>query len=969
MADNKRYESRSFFRRLAFGVLSTLILLASLSVRTLQGAAHRQRPLVSSSLKRDSLLSSKGDTTSSSTLANKRALPDSLTAVDSLKPKGDNLLPDTLKDSLFEDTLDDVISYTAQDSMVLLGQSKSYLFGPSTVGYQDKGIEANFIRLNADSNLVYAHYVLDSLGEPMAYPKFKDGSETYEAKSMNYNFHTSKGYITGVVTQQGEGFVTAERTKKDSANIMYMAGGKYTTCDYHDHPHFYLALTKAKVKPRKDIVAGPSYLVILGVPLPIGLPFGYFPFSSHYQSGIIMPQYGEESNRGIYLRGGGYYFAFNDYVDLALTGDIYSRGSWAINARSNYRKRYKFSGGFNLGYLVTVNGYKDVAGSYTKSKDLRITWTHTQDPKANPESTFSASVNFSTSSYNHNSLSTMYNPMVSGQNTKSSTLNYSHTFTGTPWRLSASVEASQRSIDSTVMMSLPNLSVSMNRIYPFKRKKRVGSERWYEKISISYSGQFRNTISTKEDKLFKSNLIKDWSNGINHSVPISASYKILDYIDFTISANYQERWYSYKTVESYDAQGDSIRRERKYGFNRVYDFSTSASLNTTLYGFFKPWKIFGDKIQMIRHRITPRIGISYRPDFGAPHWGYWKEFSYTDASGAQRQRSYSPYQGQIFGVPGRGLSASINFGIDNNIEAKVRSKTDTVKGYKKISIIENFSISSSYNMAADSFRLSDIATSITLKLSQSLNISLAGSWDPYQWVWEPNASGTGGVARRIDKIRMLHGLGFGSLRGTGTSFSYTFNKESIKKLWRTITFQRDDEADKPQTSIGGSDRPEGGTPVQDKSMGDMAAEAEQKAPTSLYARRGSEGEYDAEGYLKLDVPWSLSVSYSLSMNRAEFDPEKNGFKYRFNQSLMFSGNIQPTKNWSLNFNASYDFERHKISNLTLGISRDLHCWSLTASAIPLGPYRSYSITIGVKSSLLRDLKWDKHDSVRPETWY
>ena len=951
-------------RTLALAMLSLLVLAAcatrhktpTRSVRTSRtsGASTKASPdslstltqlssfLPDSSATRDSLQPTLRDTTS-------RVLADSLSI-----PSPDSLPTDSVSlaetqrraDSLARaqrrararSTFDDIIAYKAQDSMVLIEKNLTYLFGPSTVDYKDKGMDANFMRLNLDSKLVYAHYVLDSTGKGTAYPKFRDGGESYEAKSLNYNFKTSKGFVTGAVTQQGEGYITAERTKMVGSNCFYMENGQYSTCDNHEHPHFYFKLTKGKARPGKNVVAGPSYLVLADVPMPIGLPFGFFPFNKSYSSGIIMPKYGEETQRGFYLREGGYYFAFNDYVDLAVTGDWYSLGSWGVNARSSYRKRYRYNGNLNLSFLTTKTGERDVAGDFTQSKDFRINWTHSQDAKASPNSTFSASVNFSTSSYNHNSLNTLYNPLVAGQNTKNSSINYSHTFAGTPFRLSASIDATQTSVDSMVSMSLPNLSISMNRIYPFKRKKRVGAERWYEKISLSYSGQFRNSITTKENRLFEANLIRDWRNAASHNIPISASYKLLDYIDLTLSANYNERWYTYKTRRHYDPTTQKVESERQYGFNRVFDFSTSASLNTTLYGFFKPWKIFGDKVQMIRHRMTPRIGISYTPDFGTPFWGYYGQLDYTDASGVLRHEDYSLYSdGHLFGAPGRGKSAAITFGLDNNLEMKVRSKSDSTETFKKISLIDNFSLNSSYNLAADSFQLSDISASIALRLSQSFQLSLSGSFDPYLYGHTTSSSGQVQV-HRVNKLRMFNGKGIGSLRGTGTSFSYTLNNQTFQKIKEAFGGKKKDKNQRdttPQDSLGTTPPLDG----KDSSLADQAKKNQQAK--SLFESSSDEGEYDEDGYLKVSIPWSLSFSYGVNL-------------------LMLSGSIQPTKNWSFNFNASYDFIAKRLANMTIGISRDLHCWTLAANAIPFGPYRSYSISIGVKSGMLQDVKGDKH---------
>ena len=918
--------------------------------------------LPDSSATRDSLQPTLRDTTS-------RVLADSLSV-----PSPDSLPTDSVSlaetqrraDSLARaqrrararSTFDDIIAYKAQDSMVLIGKNLTYLFGPSTVDYKDKGMDANFMRLNLDSNLVYAHYVLDSTGKGTAYPKFRDGGESYEAKSLNYNFKTSKGFVTGAVTQQGEGYITAERTKMVGSNCFYMENGQYSTCDNHEHPHFYFKLTKGKARPGKNVVAGPSYLVLADVPMPIGLPFGFFPFNKSYSSGIIMPKYGEETQRGFYLREGGYYFAFNDYVDLAITGDWYSLGSWGVNARSSYRKRYRYNGNLNLSFLTTKTGERDVAGDFTQSKDFRINWTHSQDAKASPNSTFSASVNFSTSSYNHNSLNTLYNPLVAGQNTKNSSINYSHTFAGTPFRLSASIDATQTSVDSMVSMSLPNLSISMNRIYPFKRKKRVGAERWYEKISLSYSGQFRNSITTKENRLFEANLIRDWRNAASHNIPISASYKLLDYIDLTLSANYNERWYTYKTRRHYDPTTQKVESERQYGFNRVFDFSTSASLNTTLYGFFKPWKIFGDKVQMIRHRMTPRIGISYTPDFGTPFWGYYGQLDYTDASGVLRHEDYSLYSdGHLFGAPGRGKSAAITFGLDNNLEMKVRSKSDSTETFKKISLIDNFSLNSSYNLAADSFQLSDISASIALRLSQSFQLSLSGSFDPYLYGHTTSSSGQVQV-HRVNKLRMFNGKGIGSLRGTGTSFSYTLNNQTFQKIKEAFGGKKKKDKNQrdttPQDSLGTTPPIDG----KDSSLADQAKKNQQAK--SLFESSSDEGEYDEDGYLKVSIPWSLSFSYGVNLQRTTFDTRRDEYRYGLTHSLMLSGSIQPTKNWSFNFNASYDFIAKRLANMTIGISRDLHCWTLAANAIPFGPYRSYSISIGVKSGMLQDVKWDKH---------
>lgn len=887
-------------------------------------------------------------------------------SADSIQGKKDSLATDK-KDSAsinkepkkkqFE--LSDVVNYSAKDSMVMINTNMAYLFGESKIQYETKNIESRYMRINMDSSQVYTQYVLDSVGKPNYFPKYTDGDESYEAKSMNYNFKTSKGYITGVVTQQGEGYLNAERTKKMADNTMFLEGGKYTTCDRHDHPHFYLQLTKGKVKPKKQVIFGPAYLVLADVPLPIGLPFGMFPFTSKYSSGIIMPKYGDELQRGFYLQDGGYYFAFNDYVDLAVTGSIYTRGSWGVQARSQYRKRYKFNGAFDASYIQTVIGDKDVPKEYSKSKDFRIGWTHSQDPKADPLRTFSASVNYSTSSYNHNSLDRRYDPQKLGENTKTSSVSYSRVFPGTPWRLTASFDIAQRSIDSTISLTLPNLSVNMSRVFPFKRKVRVGSEKWYEKISMSYNGEMRNHILTKENKLLKSNLLKDWENGIRHNIPLSASYKLFDYVDISLNANYTERWYTKKYNKVYNPTTDRLENtDTINGFNRVFDFNGGVSASTVMYGFYEPL-FFRNKIKMIRHRFTPSISYSFTPDFGQRHWGYWKDITYYGKDGIERTMKYSPYEGQLFGVPSMGRSSMISFSADNNIEAKIAQK-DTVD--KKISLIDNFRWGVGYNMAADSFKWTNINTSLTLRFSQDFVLNLSGDFDPYMYDYVRDERGEV-HAFRVDRLKILNGKGIGSLVSTGTSFNYTLNNNNVKKLLGLLGIgPGGDKEDKPKD---GKDKPDPGKP-------DEKQDETKKKNTSLLHSHDDddEGQYDEYGYLKTEFPWSLGINYSVNVMRDRYIPEKERFKYRYTHNLSFNGNLQPTKNWSFNFNMNYDVERKKITNLMINLTRDMHCWSLTGSVIPIGFYKSYNITIGVKSSLLHDLKWNKRRSDNNNArWY
>jgi lipopolysaccharide assembly outer membrane protein LptD (OstA) len=857
---------------------------------------------------------------------------------------------DSLKiDSLNQkkETLEAPVYYTAQDSMIFTKDNLGFLYGEAEVKYGKIGIKGEFITADLDSNTISSTFGIDSVGKEFGYPVFDDNGTQYEMKKVRYNFQTRKAFINQVVTQQGEGYIVAKDAKMNSDNSFYMRNAKYTTCDLHDHPHFYLNLSKAKVRPGKDVVTGPAWLVVADVPLfPVVLPFAFFPFTQTYSSGIIMPSYGDEMSRGFYLQNGGYYWAINDYVDLAITGEIYTKGSWGIGARSNYRKRYKFSGSFNTYYLNTVLGDKGLP-DYSVSKDFRVNWTHSQDPKANMYRTLSASVNFSTSKANLNDLSYLYN-RESSNNTKSSSVSLTQRFPDSPWSLSATMNINQVSRDSTISATLPNVSINMSRIYPFKRKDAIGDERWYEKISMSYSGEFRNSITTKENRFLQSNLVKDWTNGMRHSIPISATFTLFDYIQISPSINYNERWYTSKHMQAWDpVKKQNVVVDTIYGFQRVYDYSTSLSFNTKLYGFYTPWKIFGDKVQTIRHVFSPSISLGYTPDFGKPRYNFYETYYYKDEYGEDVEYTYSPYSRMMFGTAPTGESGSIGFDFKNNVEMKVRSDNDST-GYKKISLIDDLGISFSYNMMADSMKWSNINTNIRLKLSKSYTLSLSGSWDPY--IYELDANGR---PVHVDKLRIGHGKGFGRLMGTGTSFSYSFNQDTFNKL-----FGRDKETGKDENKEG-----ENITELPDD--GTLGRNPNEETPrTSVFeSDEQSQGEYDADGYLKNSVNWNLSFNYSIRYGLgSEFDYDKMEYKGEFTHNLGFSGSIQPTKNWNFTFNTDFNFDLKKFTSVNCSISRNLHCWSMSANFIPLGPYKSYNFVIRANASLLQDLKYQRNSS-------
>ncbi len=867
--------------------------------------------------------------------------------------------------TLKKSPLDAPVNYTAKDSIVMTGKNWAYLYGEGNVKYENIELQSELIEMSMDSSLVFAKFGLDSVGDEFGYPLFTQGDQQYESKMMRYNFKSKKGYITDVITQQGEGYVTSGRTKKMPDDALYMVDGKYTTCDEHDHPHFYIQMTKAKVRPGKNIVTGPVYLVIEDVPLPLALPFCFFPFTESYSSGILMPTFGDESTRGYFLRDGGYYFALSDYMDLAVLGEIYTKGSWGLSTRSTYRKRYKFSGSFNASYIVTQVGDKiphlaeGKTSDYSKTKDFKLQWTHTQDAKANPYLNFSASVNFATQSYDRNNTMSHYNGDMT-QNTKSSSVNVTKRFANSPFSLSATANVNQVTRDTTVALTLPNVSITMSRIYPLKRKNAIGKERWYEKISMSYTGYFNNSIQTKEYLLFKSNLIKDWKNSMEHTIPVQATFSLFKYLNITPSFNYKERWYTSNIEQRYDASLHKLMpADTTYGFYRIFDYSAAVSAATTLYGFYQPViPFFG--VEMIRHRFEPSVSFSATPDFGSSKYGYWESYSYMDANGEMHMGKYSPFahNGSIPGQSGK--SGSLNFSIANNLEAKVKSESDST-GIKKISLIDNLSMGMSYNLAADSFKWSDVNVGLRLKITKSYTLNLNAIFDTYRYTADAN-----GNPRRKDVPRWKDG-GLPRFKSTSTSFSYTFNNDTFKNLFGGNKDNESTDSSQPPVTPFGEEGSE-------NDFGpDALNENEAQKSTGGRMRTGEktkEGEYDEDGYMVNTIPWSLSFSYGLQVGYGSFDTDRMEYRYKFGNSLSFNGNIQPTKNWRINFNATYDFDAGKISFMTLNLSRNMHCFQMTASIVPVGRYKSYSFSIAVSSSLLKDLKYDKSSNYRDgQSWY
>lgn len=880
---------------------------------------------------------------------------DSIVGIDSIHV-AQNLPADSLKDTVAvaksdsvpprrNNALDDPVIYESKDSMVWNYGGYASLYGNGRVEYQNVVLTAGIIKMQMDSSLVYADGVRDSTGEWEATPVFMDGNTPYESNHIRYNFKTEKGYINEIITQQGEGYMTSNEAKKGPEGEYYIADGVYTTCDQHDDPHFNIRITRAKVRPGRDVIFGPAYLEVMGVPLPLFVPFGFFPFlEGDYSSGIIFPTYGDEMERGFYLKDGGYYFALSDYFDLKVLGEIFTKGSWGVSAESKYKKRYKYSGNVYASSLTTKLGDKGLP-DYSVTKDFKLRWTHRQDAKANPYQNFSASVNFATSSYERSNLSSLYNPSLTSQSTRTSSVSYSRNFPSIGLSLSSSMNMSQNMRDSTISLSFPSLSLSLQRVYPFKKKKVAGSEKWYEKISLTYSGSLSNSISTKESELLDKSLVKDWRNGMRHSIPISATFQIFKNINITPSFNYNSRWYTYKVMQSWDDSKQKVVRDTIFGFNRVYNYSLSVSANTKLYGFYQPsrlWiKLFGDKLIMTRHVFTPSVSYSMAPDFGDYRYGYYDTYSYTDSNGEFRTVEYSPYSGSLYGVPGKGKSGTISMSISNNVEMKVRSDRDST-GERKIPIIDELGASMSYNFAAVTKPWSNLNTRLRLKLTKHYTFSLNATWATY--AYEFNEQGRVIVG---DRTEYSYGR-FGRFQGMSQNWSYTFNNNTLndwQNKWNRIFHRNRDTEDDDEDS---DENPNADRTYYAKTQ---SAPGKGKEPGSKAA------EVDEDGYVEYSLPWSFSISYGINMRentQAQIDVERMRYPWKFTHSMNMSGNMKLTNKWNINFSSGWDFTYHELTTTTMSVTRDLHCFNMSCSMV-LKPYTSYNFTIKANSGMLSDL--------------
>ena len=818
--------------------------------------------------------------------------------------------------------LDKPISGKASDSLYYdLRNKMVYIYEQGDVSYGDMNLKADFMNINLDNKNIYAYGKADTVdGAPvMTRPVFTQGTTTLNMDTITYNIESQRAKIKSIATQQGDGWLVGTSVKKMEDNTINIEGGMYTTCDQTDHPHFYLAMTKAKVIPGKKAITGPAYLVMEDVPIYfLGVPEGFFPLNTGPKSGILMPTYGEEATRGFYIRGLGYYFTLSEHMDLALTGGIYTLGSWEANVRSRYIKRYKYSGNLNFDFSSVKSGDKGDA-DYIKQNTFKLQWTHSQDAKANPGSTFSASVNLASSGYSKYSANTL-NDMLSTQT--NSSISYSKNWAGTPFSLSMNMAVSQNSQTKAISVTLPTVSFNVSRFYPFKRAVKIGKDRWYEKISMSYSGKLTNSVSATESDIFSRQTLDNMRNGVQHTIPVQASFNVLNYINITPSFNYNERWYFKKVDRQWNPTTNMAEElDPEYGFYRLYDYTTALSFSTTLYGMWQVREKYKNfKLQAIRHTFSPSISFSYAPDFSNQKYGYFKTVQ-SDSTG--RTTVYSPFADNAYGTPSQGRSMAMSFSLSQSLEAKVLSKRDST-GIKKISLIDDFSISGSYNFLADSMKLSNISLSLRSTFSGKIGINLRATLDPYEVSPE-------GI--RYNKLTWRRG-NLGRIINTGWSFGYSFKSR--------------DNTKQPAINDINSVPPEYMNPFYDP-YGTM----------DPILRR----QYMANAYYDFSLPWNIGFNYAVNYSVSYVNNGTTGIRRNITQTIGFNGSITFSPKMAATFSGGYDIATNKLTTSSISITRDLHCWQMSFSWIPFGYYKSWSFHIGVKAASLQDLKYDKSQSM------
>lgn len=839
-------------------------------------------------------------------LKDSTALADTLSAKDSAKMRGSLLYPafSTARDSIIEDFAN--------------GERMIYYYGDVTVKYGTLELKSEYMAYNMKTNTVFASGIMDSTGVLQGKPEMIEGQDKYTMETVSYNFESRKALINNMITQEAEGFLHGKLLKKMPDNSINISGGKYTTCDA-EHPHFYLQLTNAKVvnEPKKTTVFGPAYLVVEDVPTPFALPFGFVPNQVTRASGILIPTFNDEVSRGFSLKGLGYYFVLGDHFDVTLTTDIYTLGSWNAMASARYRKRYKYNGNFNLNYSVNQVGEKDSPDFY-RSKDFSVRWSHSQDAKARPGTNFRASVNFATPM---NDRFNSYDIQQSLQNQISSSVSYGKTFAGTPFSISANMLHSQNSLDSSYAFTLPNITLTMNQIFPFKRKNAVGKEKIYEQITFRYNTTLNNKINFKASDFGQEGFLSKFRSGMQHSFQIGLpTFNLFNYLQFSPGVTYGMNWFFQKNDKSYNQETGKVEGEVSdifSHFGATTDFAASLSLNTTLYGMFN----FGEnsKVRAIRHMVKPSVSISYRPEQGTAGNGY-RTLKYIDANGVEQEQEYNIYESLLFGYPGKGSSASMSFSLQNNFEAKVFSDKDTTDGgLKKIKLIDNLNFGGSYNFMADSLKLSNISASMSTTIFGSLAFNANATLDPYA---------IDSQGKRYNRLNIIDNglLKAARLTNASMSLSYQFS--------------------------GKGERKGAGMGLPDKKT------KEGLDYVRIYEHPVTK-EYIPGGwvyYLDPNNPWSVNFNYNYSYNRSYTDVGGQlTTNHNHVQTLGISAQVKLGKALDFNLNTGLDLMKMALTTTQLTASYDLHCFIISVSWVPRGMWESWNFRINAKASALADL--------------
>ncbi|MBQ1191143.1 MAG: LPS-assembly protein LptD [Bacteroidales bacterium] len=814
-----------------------------------------------------------------------------------------------LKKNKKKAVLDARIDYSAEDSLTFFLDNKDvFLYNKAKIDYDKMKLESGFMTVNFDTKTLFAEGVKDSTDTIVQSPIFKEGNAEYKSKELKYNFDTKQGLISNVFTKESDGYLHGEKVKKKDDRTMYISSGMFTTCDNEDHPHFGISFSKAKAITDDKIVTGPAWFSLMEIPLPVGIPFAYFPFTDGKKSGFLMPSYGNAANRGYYLRNIGWYFAINDYIDLALRGDIYTNLSYALNISSSYVKRYKYRGSIEFRYEDNHTGLKNTP-SYSSSSDFKFRWTHSQEAKSHPYRTFSANVNLVSSKFNQ------YTTNVSDyfNNTTTSSIAFSTRF-GSAWSFTANLGESYNINSGAISLDLPSMTLSSIQFYPFRKKKSSGKRKWYEDISFSYRANLINTIDTYDSLLTSSDLIKNFRNGIMHSIPISSNVKILKHLNWTNSISYTERWYTNSISKTYNPETDLIDKDTIYGFIANRNANFTSSINTRLYGMFTFKKGF---IKAVRHVINPSISFNYTPDFSEPSLGFY-DF-YTDKEG--KRVYYSKTENGVFGSPPQGASGVISFSLGNNLEMKVPDKNDTVEGMRKIVLLEAFNISSGYDLARDSVNWQPLRLTARTTLFKKLLINFSAAYTPYVL----NENGV------LTNELLWH--------KEGRLFQKQNSQWTLNMSWNLNS-----KADHNQTT------------------GDY------HSPTEMQYSPFSNPNEILSDHVDFSIPWNLTLGVNYS-RLSSYIVSIAGYQTNQSATLTARGDLNLTEKWKIGFSSGYDFINKDFTYTSIDFYRDLHCWEMRMNWIPFGPRQGWNFSISVKAPMLQDLKYEKRNDFRNRMEY